>query len=433
MEGNGEDLLEGSGGVKGGSMATESREAVAEREAHEEARGDRPARFEGLEAFRGIAALMMVVFHAYQYSREGTGTQRYVYEGTPAHTFFHGLEAGVSWFFVLSGFLIFLPFAYSAVSQGSPRSARRFLVRRALRILPLYYVAILSVWSLRYTGSREEWIDLLQHLTFTHVFSREHIFWTIGPAWSLAVEVIFYLFIAVVGPLAYLACRPLRTTRARAGVLAVVVAALGAGSIAYKWWARYVAEIPEDNWPVYFGPVAKLDTLCFGMLLAILVAYLSARRSRFGFGLAPSSLLFVFGVTLLVADFLLRDDSEAVGFYFHTLSGAAFTLVLAATVLAGGAQERWGGLLGLLRKPVLGFLGVISYSVYMWHEPILVELGKLDFFIDRAPQSFPQNAVVLVILAIAVGTLSYRLIERPAMGLQPAFDRDKKGATEDSR
>ena len=409
---------------------TEHREEIA---GHDKARGDRPVRFEGLEAFRGIAALMMVVFHSYQYSREGTQAGRYVYEGTPADTFFRGLEAGVSWFFVLSGFLIFLPFAYSAVSQGSPRSARRFLVRRALRILPLYYVAILAVWSLRFTGSREEWTDLLQHLTFTHVFSREHIFWTIGPAWSLAVEVIFYLFIAVVGPLAYLACRPIGTIGGRATLLAVVVAALGAGSIAYKWWARYVAEIPEDNWPVYFGPVAKLDTLCFGMLLAILIAYLSARRSRFGFGAAPSGLLFVFGLVLLAADFLLRDDSEAVAFYFHTFSGAAFTLVLAATVLAGGSGERWGGLLGVLRKPALGFLGVISYSVYMWHEPLLVELGKLDFFINRQPESFPQNAVVLVILSIVVGTLSYRLIERPAMGFQHAFDRNKKDATEESR
>lgn len=413
-------------------MATEAREATAQHEV-QEARGDRPARFEGLEAFRGIAALMMVVFHAYQYSREGTGAGRYVYEGTPAHTFFHGLEAGVSWFFVLSGFLIFLPFAYSAVSQGSPRSARRFLVRRALRILPLYYVAILSVWSLRFTGRGEEWVDLLRHLTFTHIFSREHIFWTIGPAWSLAVEVIFYLFVAVFGPLAYLACRPIDTAHGRAALLAVVVAALGAGSIAYKWWARYVAEIPEDNWPVYFGPLAKLDTLCFGMLLAVLIAYLSARRSRFGFGLAPSSLLFVFGVTLLVADFLLRDDSEALDFYFHTLSGAAFALVLAATVLAGGSGERWGGLLGLLRKPALGFIGVISYSVYMWHEPLLVELGKLDFFIDRTPGAFPQNAVVLVILSIVVGTLSYRLIERPAMGLQHAFGRDGKATAEEDR
>ena len=413
-------------------MATGAKEAVTGQEATE-ARGDRPARFEGLEAFRGIAALMMVVFHAYQYSREGTGAGCYLYEGTPAHTFFSGLEAGVAWFFVLSGFLIFLPFAHSAVSQGSPRSARRFLVRRALRILPLYYLAILSVWSLRYTGGQEQWTDLLQHLTFTHVFSREHIFWTIGPAWSLAVEVIFYLFIAVVGPLAYLACRPIGTTHGRAALLAVVVAVLGAGSIAYKWWARYAAGIPEDNWPVYFGPLAKLDTFCFGMLLAVLVAYLSVRRSRFGFGAAPSSLLFVFGLALLVADFLLRDDSEAVAFYFHTLSGAAFALVLAATVLAGGSGERWGGLLALLRKPALSFLGVISYSVYMWHEPLLIELGKLDFFIDRAPGSFPQNAIVLVILSVAVATLSYRLVERPAMGLQPAFERDGKEKAEEAR
>ena len=194
--------------------------------------GDQPVRFEGLEAYRGIAALSIVVFHAYQYSREGLQLDGFVYEGTPWHTLFHNLDGAVSWFFVLSGFLIFLPFCQAAVDQGSRRSARRFLIRRALRILPLYYVAILVVWSLRYTGSREEWVSLLQHLTFTHVFCQENLFQIIGPAWSLADEVIFYLMVAGLGPLAYLACRRLiargkRAARIVAAVSSVLLLSVG--------------------------------------------------------------------------------------------------------------------------------------------------------------------------------------------------------------
>ena len=108
----------------------------------------RPVRFEGLEAYREIAALSVVVFHPYQYSREGFQLDRFVYVGSIWHTLFHHLDGAVSWFFVFSGFLIFLPFSYAAVNQGSCRSAKNFLIRRALRILPLYYVAILAALAL---------------------------------------------------------------------------------------------------------------------------------------------------------------------------------------------------------------------------------------------------------------------------------------------
>jgi peptidoglycan/LPS O-acetylase OafA/YrhL len=270
--------------------------------------------FEGLEAYRGIAALSVVVFHAYQYSREDLQLDRFVYEGSTWHTLLQNLDGAVSWFFVLSGFLIFLPFSYAAVSQGSRRSARSFLIRRALRILPLYYATILIVWGLRYTGSREEWVSLLQHLTFTHVFSQENVFRIIGPAWSLADEVIFYLMVAGLGPLAYLACGRLNSRRKRAALIFASVTSLVLLSIGYKWWAYYVARIPEENYPVYFGPLAHLDSFALGMLLAVVLA-----AGWFRFGKPVPALLSLGGVALLALFFALRDAYAAVDLYFYTL------------------------------------------------------------------------------------------------------------------
>src|SRR5205823_1503457 len=177
----------------------------------------------------------------------------YVYEGTPLHVLLRNLEAGVAWFFVLSGFLIVLPFAHAAVDRQSALSAWGFLVRRAIRLVPVYYVAILVVWALRYTGGPGQWRDLLEHLTFTQIFDQTHIFWTIGPAWSLAVEALFYLIVAVAGPLAVRACGRLDTSRARMAFLGGGAMALGIASVAYKWWAFAVAHIPTQNNPVYFG------------------------------------------------------------------------------------------------------------------------------------------------------------------------------------
>jgi peptidoglycan/LPS O-acetylase OafA/YrhL len=383
-----------------------------------EGRGE-GGRFEELEAYRGVAALLIVLFHVYQYSRQATGADRYVYEGTPAHAVLGNLEATVAWFFVLSGFLIFLPFARSAVERRRAPSPRGFLIRRMIRVLPAYYLAILLVWTWRYAGLRAQRVDLLEHLTFTHIFDRRYVFWTIGPAWSLAVEVLFYLFAVAFGALATVACARLATPRARAALLAGVIALLGLASVAYKAWAAYLARIPRDDSPAYFGPAAKLDTLALGMLLAVAVAATGGRPLVRG---AVPSLLRASGLALVAVAFHLRerDSGTPVDLYFHTLNGVAFALLLASTVLGprGSAWER------LLAHPALQFLGVSSYSVYLWHEPLMIELGTRGLLVGIAPDAFPRNALVVAVLSLAAGAASHRALERPALELRHLFTRE---------
>lgn len=378
----------------------------------------KPERFVELEAYRGIAALLVVVFHAYQYSREGMHLQEYVYEGTLLHIVFSNLEAAVAWFFVLSGFLIFLPFARAAADQNRPRSARDFLIRRVIRIVPLYYAAILIVWLLHYTGEMGQWIALLEHLTFTQVFDREHIFWIIGPAWSLAVEVIFYLFVAGFGPLAYFACKYVSTPLARVSLLAGAALLLVIFSVVYKWWAFYMAQIPSENSPVYFGPLAKLDTFAMGMLLAVAVVAVKGRPQLTG---GVPALLRVLGVAVLAGGFALRANSTPVGLYIHTLAGLAFVLILASTAM-GPRKSLWER---MLARPALLFLGLISYSVYMWHEPLMIGLGEYSVLISKAPSAFPSNALLLMAVSIVAATLSYWLVERPTLRLRHLFRRER--------
>lgn len=389
-----------------------SRPAVAQAVPHAGGR-----RYAELQAYRGLAALLIVVFHAYQFSREGTGARTYVYQGTPLHLFFGNLEAGVDWFFVLSGFLLFLPFAGAATSRHRPPAARGFLIRRLLRIVPAYYVAILLVWVLRYSGTRDSWLDLFQHLTFTQIFDQKHIFWTIGPAWFVSVELIFCLCLAGFGPLAYRACRPLATPGARLQLLAGACTAFVVISVVYKWWASSVAQVPQDHWPVYFGPVAKLDTFALGMLLAVIVTAIGSDHSLTQ---AARRWLWLSGLALLIVTFGLRSHSAAVDLYFHTLAAGAAVLILAATVLGprGSVWER------LLARRVFQYLGLISYSVYLWHEPIMLELSKRNILLGKDPRSFPGNAITLMVLSIGIGMLSYVIVERPFMRFGRFFTRD---------
>ncbi|HMA35221.1 MAG TPA: acyltransferase [Chloroflexia bacterium] len=371
-------------------------------------------RFEELEAYRGVAALGIVLFHAYQHSRVGA---TYVYEGTPAHLLLRNLEAGVAWFFALSGFLIFLPFARAAVEQRRPQSARGFLVRRVIRIIPLYYLAILVVWVLRYTGGPEQWYDLLLHLSFTQVFDQVHIFWTIGPAWSLAVEMLFYLLITLAGPWFYGVCGRIVTPGGRLAWLTAACLALVGGSLVYKGLAFYVLQIPEDNWPVYFSLPAKLDTFALGMLLAVAVV---ASRGRPQFAAPVPALLRIIGALLLAVTFGLREISPPVWLYFHTLAGVGATLFLASTVLGprGSPWER------MLSWPALQFLGVVSYSLYIWHEPILIALADSNLLIFENPVTFPFVTLVLLGAVLAVAYASYWALEYPALLLRFLFTRE---------
>ncbi|GAC1645802.1 MAG: hypothetical protein NVS4B12_12180 [Ktedonobacteraceae bacterium] len=275
------------------------------------------------------------------------------------------------------------------------------------------------MWAWRYTGFPGTWLDLLEHLTFTQVFDQVHIFWTIGPAWSLADEVLFYLFVAIVGPLSYYCCGKLSTPRARIVLLIGEIVILGLASILYKWWAFYVAHIPEENYPVYFGPVAKLDTFAIGMLLAVLVVtindYLELRR-------VIPILMRLSGLALLATIFWLRSVSTPIEVYFHTLAGISFLLILASTVVGprGSLWER------ILAHPLLQFLGLVSYSLYLWHEPILIELTHRSILTFGNPATFPINTLVLLAISIAVAAISYWTLEYPTLLLRHLFTREGK-------
>ncbi|HWG85680.1 MAG TPA: acyltransferase [Deinococcales bacterium] len=388
--------------------------------ANSEARVLRPApgsgraRYTELEAFRGVAGALLIIYHAYQFSREGAGADTYLFEGTPLHTVLIGL-VGTAWFFSLSGFLLFLPFARAGIEQMGQASARGFLIRRAIRIVPLYYTAILVVWTLRFFGHPDQWVDLLQHLTFTHVYDNRHIFYTIGPAWTLGVEASLWVLIALLGPLLYRLCSRLSWVQ-RVAVHGGVAIALFALSVSIKWWAANVAMIPRDNYVFWYGVFSRGDSFFLGMLLAVIVAATggAAVLSR------PATILIrSLGVAIFLSAVLLRAGNEAVDTFFHTFSGIAFTLVLASTVLApaGGA---WAA---SLRHPLLQFLGLISYSLFLWHEPLMIEFSKRGLLFSPEPEAFPRNAVLLLLTTVLVAALIHKVIEAPFLELRKIFDR----------
>ena len=367
-------------------------------------------RFPELQGQRGLAALCIVVFHVYQYDRSGPDA-RSPLEGTWAHPLLLGLDGMVDWFFVLSAFLLTLPYA-RALRDGRPlTSARDFPGRRAVRVVPPYLVAILVVWVSRNPTLPGEWRDLLEHLTFTQVYDSQRIFWTIGPAWSLAVEVQFYVVIALLGAV-------LTRTAARAATparrLAPLVAAIaGFALVSVVWWLvlGVVQDRPATDYPVWFGLPAKLAVFATGMAAAVLVVVVPRTLGR----LATWSLRTA-GVGAFVATAVLLVDRETGSrdWLFHVLCGTAF----AGVVVAGALGRPTGPWHRASARGVLPWLGVLSYSLYLWHEPLMLHLAGNGLLPTPAPGAFLPTVAIVVPLAVLAAWASYWVVEHPTSKLR---------------
>ena len=370
-------------------------------------------RFDEFEAVRGMAAVAVVVFHAYQQAREPYS------DSHPGwHVVLHNLDTLVDLFFVLSAFLLTTPWIQASVNQRQPQSARGYLVRRAIRILPVYWVAILVVWAARTAQFPGDWRDLLEHLTFTQVFDTKRIFFTIGPAWSLAVEGMFYLFLLVVGLLLHRLCSSLRHHGLRLAAWSVVPVLMATVGCWWIWWSQYVRLVPPTHYSTWFGPMAKLPVFAVGVAAAVLVAALPAGVALRG---PLPMLLRLVGFAVVGWAWVWREQAGGVLHeqWVHPVAAIGFAMVLAASALApgGGLSERFLG-----ARPLL-ILGTISYSVYIWHEPVLRLLATHNVVFTESNGPFLAGAAVLLPLALLAGWLSYWIVEYPVMQVKTALDR----------
>lgn len=363
-------------------------------------RAPAPPRLTDLEGYRGIAATAVVVFHAYQFCRAGG---RYAFQGTIGGRVLVNLDGLVSMFLVLSAFVLYLPVVAAVRAGDRPRTARVFLGRRAVRILPLYWIAVVVVWSTRNPTLPGDWRDLLEHLTFTQVFDNRRIFFTIGPAWSLAVEVYFYLFLALFHVVARGGWVARLRPAARVCFLMSPALLLMSASAAWFWWATVLSPRPAGAFAIWFNPLAKAYMFGAGMLLAIVATWWSEYPSRY-----LAHLLRIAAVVLYGCACTVRAGDALSGVLFNALATLSAVALLGASI-RDDPRSRWRRVMG---GRAFLFAGLISYSVYMWHEPILLSLNS-HHLISDSPSAFPALAVILLLLSVPAGVASYWVIEYP--------------------
>lgn len=290
-----------------------------------------------LDAVRGVAVLMVVIYHGFFWSHplsHATGFTRLLLKATQPGWL------GVELFFVLSGFLIT---GILVDARARPQYFRPFYVRRARRILPPYLVLLAMLLVSGVVGLPFATLALCFLANVAPLFGVPMQY---GPLWSLAVEEHFYL----AWPLAVRVLEPRRLAAVAWGVV------LGLPLVRLLAWTR------GEEGGLFLYTWFTVDGLAMGALLALYLRRPAATRvavARLGGAcVAASAALFAIG-----APFGILTRSAALGAALqYTPWCLGFTGALTLSLVIGtGPHRRW------VQGRVLRFFGDISYGLYLVH------------------------------------------------------------------
>ncbi|MFO1494088.1 MAG: acyltransferase [Lysobacterales bacterium] len=346
-----------------------------------------------LTGLRGWAALMVLIYHAWQTAGAPEWWGQAQYWLAAGYT-------GVDLFFVLSGFLLGVPLIEALRRVGLRQALARFWQRRLRRVLPAYGFQVLLLSALLCVSADAAapgWRSLLTHLTLTFNLIPYQAQPLNGVYWSLPVEWNYYLVLPL------LACAVLRLGWGRTAV-AVLLLVLG-----FRW-ACYstVWELPPSGWLSWWaGSIHQLPARLDQFVLGMLAAHLHQRCA----GLAHERIFLQALAGLWLCSYWLGSRGDGFSRVDVPLVFVQFTalgLLYAALCLGAAGSGRWAR--WLCANPLMLQLGTISYSLYLWHYPILHWQRHWTWLHDLGPL---LSVTLTAMIILAVSALSYRWLERP--------------------
>jgi peptidoglycan/LPS O-acetylase OafA/YrhL len=326
----------------------------------------RNERLVGIQFARGVAAFIVVLYHS------GRMISLPQYVGyIPLRGIFNFGHAGVDFFFVLSGFIIFY---VHRGDIGSASALPRYLVRRITRIYPPYWIVTAFVVALALAAHGH--VDLTRlALSLSLLPQQEEPL--LGVAWTLEQEVLFYVVFA----------------------LAIMSRRLGIAVFAAWMLFVAVASFFDLHWLLAFVGSAYNAQFLMGAIAA-------AVATR---GLPRPLLLTTLGATVFVVIGMVENAGliDPSGIAGRLLYGPAAMLL----VIGIAAAERQGG----LRIGRIGaFFGDMSYSTYLVHTVVIGLTARVLMMMGLIKLTPGWVVMILVIIsALGIAALLYRFVERP--------------------
>lgn len=376
-----------------------------------------------LESLRGWAILLVVAYHLDGFM---LGLARHgIMLGTssPLLAYVRAGNTGVDLFFALSGFLLSLPF-FAAARSGRQIDLRRFAARRALRILPLYYAAVLTTGA-GFVLAGANPLRILPYFLFLNALP--HVAIPMMPYsltwWSLATEAQFYVLLPLLAP---------SLKRRWLGALL-----LGSFAAAYGAFLAGVLRTPATIQAFGTSVLGRGPLFLAGMAAAWIFVHhgprLRDRLHRAAWarnGGADAILLAVLLALGLLLQWGLNTGPLRVQMpplhVWHVLEGILWASVLLLLIVAPLRSKP------LLANRVLERLGLLSYSLYLLHVPILItglrRLRMAGWIETGWTVRGALAATVLLLASVAASALTYRFIERPFLVRKERFGERSAGA-----
>jgi peptidoglycan/LPS O-acetylase OafA/YrhL len=368
----------------------------------------RSERFDLVDSLRAIAALSIVVYHIAPFAAPGEVTADAAYQ----------LKVGVTLFFLISGFLLYRPFVLAHTAGAPLPSVRAYAWRRVLRIVPAYWAA-LTVAAL--VSAPEVFDRPLLFYGFAQVYDPDTAFQGIAVAWSLCVEVTFYVMLPFFALASRALARRLGASPWRAEVIAV--AALFVVGLGWRTLAIFVGGsflgTSLNTLPAF------LDWFAVGMALAIVSVRLASGAAR----PAPlrlverlPALCWALAAAALAANAWLWGrsyysaprfgDAGVLAVHLTDLL-CALGLMLPAVFVGAGTDA----IRRLLASRALVWVGLVSYGVFLWQSETIRALGDHVLAQDAVNPNLLWLPLA-VAACIVAGAISWYVLERPMLSLR---------------
>lgn len=345
-------------------------------------------RVASLDFLRGAAAFLVVIPHFFAFEKIGV-------------ELFEAISIlGVEIFFVLSGYVLAPQLLLIAKSDNSLGNLRVFLIRRWMRTVPAYLVALIIMSVLMH---RLITADFLRYLSYSQNL------WThlnndyFSIAWSLSVEewfyVIFPVFLLWYGAVTRKHTLKMAVTSAIWFIVLITAARFLFGD--YQSWGPDVRRVV----------VFRIDSIAYGFLLYVALNKTSCHIGKISalFTTTAFAVIIFFGILLAIhiGDNQSKELEALFPFYAAVLGSACIMMALRANALF--ASHGWLAQLGF-------FLGRISYSVYLFHLVVFTAIGGK---LSTVPLSF--RFAITVGLTVLIAYLMRTAIEEPILAMRPKF------------
>lgn len=406
-----------------------------------------------LDGVRAVACLSVISFHLNLFSMFGHLWTPILSDvgATVISSLELAGEMGIILFFILSGFLLFLPFARAILFDQPGPLLRRYYIRRIFRILPGYYVSLFLITLYLQPGYfqlahlYQFWLFLTFRMDFPLTYQQIN-----PPYWTLAIEFQFYLVLPLIawliGKVASGGALGMRVLKVNACILVMF-----AWGIATRYWGFFMtSSMPSHDFtlpamissalrPYIFGTSGKyFEAFAIGMFVAVAYLYLRNKPHTGGINTCVrllSPYLFILGIVVIACANLWHYYVVYVhGITLHYLDPYWSILAYSKDVLNPVSFALGYGLClfailhgpASLRKPFewqpLRWIGLISYSLYIWHDPFIMyfqayflpKFQALGWALDTQYMIF---AFWVVVTAFPLAITFYRWVEVPGIRL----------------